>query len=234
MLFDAICLSAILFCAALLRFQSHPDVSCYFLLIERSIMPNFPGPYSVEFVYQALTREHSMELNCAAIGNPPPGTAVASITLATKGGGSIALQTGVQNFWNFYRLGHGVTSSLLEWRLWKYTTGTYEKAFVAGGTVTNPLGGAGSANAMRQAIASFRTASGGIMYVEWLEGNTALDTSVVLTPSGVGAYQQQVASYLLSSEGWAIGRDDSFPISALKFSQGQNEALWRKVNRPNS
>lgn len=197
-------------------------------------MANFPGPYAVEFKYQALTREHSAELNCAAIGNPPPGTPVASITLATRSGGSVALQTGVQNFWNFYRTGHGNTASLLEWALWKYTVGTYEKAYVAGGAVTNPLGSGGTATAARQAVASLRTANGGIMFVEWLEGIATEDSSIALIPSGVGAYYQSVAAYLLSSEGWAIGRDDSFPIAALKVSRGQNEAIWRKINRPNS
>lgn len=198
-------------------------------------MPNLPGPYSVEYSYQALTREHSLELNCAAIGSPPPGTPIGSISLATKGGGSILLQTAVQNFWNFYRGGHGTATSLLEWTLWKWTGSGLSKDFVASGTVTNPLGSAGTgAVATRQAIASFRTAAGGIMYVNWIEGASNADTKVALVPSGVGLYQQQVAAYLLSSEGWAIGRDDSFPIGALRFSQGQNEAVWRKVNRPNS
>src|SRR5215207_8975432 len=143
-------------------------------------MANMPGPYAVEYKYQAFTREHSAELNCVAIGSPAPGTPVASITLATRSGGSVALQTGVQNFWNFYRAGHGTASSLLEWILWKYTTGTYEKTYVAGGTVTNPLGSNASAFATRQGIASLRTGAGGIMFVEWIEGATNADTSATL------------------------------------------------------
>lgn len=197
-------------------------------------MANFPGPYAVEFKYQAATREHSAELNCAAIGNPPPGTPAASITLATRSGGSVALQTGVQNFWNFYRGGHATTNTLLEWSLWQYVTGTFEKVFVTGGSVTNPLGASGTPQATRQSIISLRTANGGVMFVEWLEGNTLADTTAALIPSGVGTYFQQVAAYLLSSEGWAIGRDDSFPIAALKTNHGQNEAIWRKVNRPST
>lgn len=197
-------------------------------------MPNFPGPFAVEFKYLALTREHSAELNCVAIGNPPPGTPVASITLATKSGGSVSLQTGVQNFWNFYRGGHGTATSLLEWILWRYTDASYEKTFIASGTVTNPLGAAGTAQPARQEIATMRSAGGGIMRIEWMEGIVTGDTQQALVPSGSGSYYQQVAAYLLSSEGWAIARDNGFPIAGLRRSLGQNEAIWRKINRPNA
>lgn len=197
-------------------------------------MANLPGPYSVEYRYQALTREHSLELNCAAIGNPPPGTAVGSISLATKSGGGVLLQTGVQNFWNFYRVGHGTTTSLLEWILWKWSGSGLAKDFVASGTVTNPLGSGTAAQPAAQAVASLRTAGGGIMYVNWIEGSATANSQIALIPSGAGAYYQQVAAYLLSSEGWAIGRDDAFPIGGLRASFGQNEAIWRKINRPNA
>lgn len=198
-------------------------------------MANWPGPYSVEFTYLALTREHSHELNCIAIGDPPPGTAIASITLATRSGGSVALQTAVQNYWNWYRQGHAVATALLSWTLWKYNIGTLEKTFVNAGTVTNPLGSAGTAVPFWQDIATFRTAGGNILNVTWMEGNSGgLNDSVVLVPNPLGNAYQKVASYLLSSEGWAFGRDDTWPIASLKRSSSQNEALWRKVNRPNA
>lgn len=198
-------------------------------------MANWPGPYAVEYTYVSALREHSCELNCIAIGDPAPGTAIGSITLATRSGGSVALQTGVQNFWNWYRQGHAVASSLLTWTLWKYNVGTLEKTFVNAGTVTNPLGSAGVAVAFGQDIATFRTAGGNILNVVWMEGNSGgLQNSVVLTPSAVGDAYQKVAAYVLSSEGWIFGRDDTWPIASLKRSSGQNEALWRKVNRPNA
>jgi hypothetical protein len=197
-------------------------------------MANWPGPYAIEFTYVALTREHSSELNCIAVGDPAPGTAIASISLATRSGGSVALQTGVQNYWNWYRIGHGNTSSLLSWTLWKYNVGTLEKTFVNAGTVTNPLGSGGTATPFWQDIITFRTAGGNILNVEWMEGVSVANNSVVLTPSAVGDVYQKTAAYLLSSEGWAFGRDDTWPIAALKRSSGQNEALWRKVNRPNA
>ena len=197
-------------------------------------MANLPGPYSVEYKYQALLREHSLELNCIAVGNPPPGTPIASISLATKSGGSILLQTAIQEFWNFYRQGHGNTTSLLEATLWKWPGTGAKKIFVASTTVTNPLGGGGTASAARQAVVSMRTAGGSRFYVNWLEGVSVLDTQIPLVPSGVGVYYQQVAAYLLSANGWVIGRDDSFPVNALRVSFGQNEAVWRRINRPNS
>lgn len=197
-------------------------------------MPNLPGPYSVEYRYQALTREHVLELNTIAVGNPPPGTAVASVTLATKSGGSVPLQTGVQNFWNFYRVGHAAATSLLEWVLWKWTFDGLSKDFVCSGTVTNPLGAGGTAQPARQTVASMRTAGGSHFFINWIEGISNNDTVFALVPSGAGAYYQQCAAYLLSSEGWVIGRDDSFPVAGLRVSNGQNEAVWRKINRPNA
>lgn len=197
-------------------------------------MPNFPGPFEVEYQYQTNVREHSLALNCIAIGDPAPGTAIGSISLATKSGGTVLLQTAVQNFWNFYRIRLPTAGTLIQWVLWKYTPETYEKTFITAGTVTNPLGASGTTIPLAQTIASLRSGNGGIMYINWLEGNVGGDTTVALIPSGAGAAEQQVAAYLLSSEGWAIARDDGFPIAGYKISRGQNEALWRKSNRPSS
>jgi hypothetical protein len=199
-----------------------------------NLMASWPGPYAVEFKYSVLTREHSHEVNCVAVGNPPPGTAIGSISLATRSNGTVLLQTAVQNYWNWYRGGHATSCSLLSWTLWKYTVGTLEKTFVNAGSVTNPTGATGTPIPAQQVVLSFRTAGGGIMNIEYMEGYDNRTSSTPFVANATGTYFEKVGAYVLSSEGWLFGRDDTWPIATLKISGGQNEALNRKITRPNA
>lgn len=192
-------------------------------------MANLPGPYQVDYEYQVDTLTHHKRFNCIVIGNPTVPTPVASLQLATKGGGNVSLQTGIDNYWNNARLGYSTTTSILSVTLWRFLPGTLNKDFIASVTVTNPLGnGGGSYSAAHQTTLTFRTAGGSIMKDVFIEDTSGLSTRIVLIPSGAGTYGQRAAAYWLSSEGWAIGADDTYPVSALRSSAGQNEAVFNK------
>jgi hypothetical protein len=195
---------------------------------------NFPGPYSVEYKYAVSngvqTLVHSLELSCAVIGNPAVGSVPGSIAVQTKSGASLALLTAVNDVWNIIRTGLNLTVATSQgWTLWKYQPNTLAKDFISAGTVTNPGGTAsGQAIVAGQQKLTFRSANGGIMQVNLLEGAIAGTAVTPLVPAGTGAWHVVLASYLLSSSGWVIARDDSYPVAALNVAFGQNEAVFNK------
>jgi hypothetical protein len=199
---------------------------------------NWPGPYSVEYKYVissgGVSMEHSLELNCAVIGSPAVGAVPGSIAVQTKSGASLALLTAVNDVWNIFRSGLGGSgvATGTGWTLWKYVPNSLAKDFITAGSMTNPLGSAaGQAVVAGQEKLTFRTANGGILQVNMLEGNTGGTAIIPLIPAGTGAWSVVMASYLLSSSGWVIARDDSFPVAALNRALGQNEAVFNKRYR---
>jgi hypothetical protein len=197
-------------------------------------MANFPGPYELEFVLSLATtpaREHVIRQNIALVGSPVAGTPFASITVQKQGGGTANLQTAADLLWSFHRLMHATIMTVVNVILWKYVTGTFAKDFVSSGTVATPSGVTGSAQEAQQHTLSFRTANGGIMKLVYLEGNVAGNSRLNLVPNTVGTNFQKVAAYVLSADNICLGRDDSYPVAALRESRGQNERVWRSIHR---
>ena len=193
---------------------------------------NLPGPYSVEYQYNisinSQTITHSLELSCAVIGAPAVGTVPGAISLQTRSGASLPLLTGVNDVWQIVRTGLNSVASCVGWTLWRYVPGTLAKDFITAGTVTNPLGTqSGTPTAAAQTKLTFRTAAGGILQTNLLEGAFSGNTKATLIPAGTGAWQVIYAAYLLSASGWVLGRDDSYPVAALNVSLSQNEALFK-------
>lgn len=198
---------------------------------------NFPGPYEVEYKYSvtinSLTIVHSLALSCAVIGNPAVGSVPGSIAVQTKSGASLALLTAVNDVWNIVRTGLSSSGvSCLSWTLWRYVPNTLAKDFITAGQVTNPAGTQGpAAVAAAQTKLTFRSANGGIFQTNLLESSNSNVTIGPLIPAGTGAWQVIYAAYALSSSGWMIARDDSYPVAALNVAFGQNEALFNKRYR---
>lgn len=198
---------------------------------------NFPGPYSVDYTYTvsiaSQVLEHHFEVNCAVIGSPAVGAVPGSIAVQTKSGASLALLTAVNDIWNIYRTGlNTVVSICTGWTLWRYEPDSLARDFITASTVTNPQGTqAGQAIPAGQQKLTFRTAEGGILQINQLEGAAGGTSIGPLVPAGTGTWDKVIASYLLSSSGWVIARDDSFPVAANKIALGQNEAVFRKRYR---
>jgi hypothetical protein len=203
---------------------------CYFMA------RNFPGPYAIEIKYSVTLREHSCMLNCVTIGDPAPGTPAASISLATKSAGSVLVQTAVDQFWLQFRKGlNGGSTNGIGWTLWKYAFESNDKTFISAGLITSPAGGNAAAVVPASYImVSLRSANGSTMKVEVLDSMTSsqAQTNVIPNPAAL-SYAEAVSAYLLSAQGWVLARDDGYPIAALRQSHGQNETVWKKINRPN-
>jgi hypothetical protein len=198
-------------------------------------MPNFPGPYELEFEINmgavVPARVHVIRANVAVVGSPSPGTLLSAITLQTAGGGTKTAQAAADQFWSFIRLNYAASVSVTEVRLWKYVSGTFAKDFISAGAVASPAGSSGATQTAQQDTLSFRSANGSVMKIVMLEAQLAGDTSVTLIPNAAGTPAQRIAAYILSADNVALARDDGFPVTALRRSLGQNERIWRKIYR---
>lgn len=197
---------------------------------------NLPGPNALEIHYVVKSRAHSLLLNCIAIGDPSPGTPAASVSLATKAGGAVLVNTAANDMWGIIRLSIQLSAGgTTGWTLWKYATGSDDKIFITAGSMTVLTGASATAttDASYQML-SMRTGNGGTMKIVVLDTiHNRNDQAIVVPNAAATTVPERLAAYLLSGTNWVIGRDDSYPVAALRQSYGQNETVWKKINRVN-
>lgn len=195
---------------------------------------NLPGPYEIEFSmngWVSPVRQHVFRVNCIAIGSPAPGTAPTAIDMQKMGGATAKLNVVANQIWEFVRLFYAASIVASGYTLWRYVTPTLAKDFISAGALTNPAcSGSAGANAA-QLTQTYRSGNGGIMKVVLLETNQSGDAQIALVPNGAGSASQRLAAYVMSADNVAIARDDAFPVAALRDSRGQNEQIWRLINR---
>jgi hypothetical protein len=114
--------------------------------------------------------------------------------------------------------------------LWKYVTENSRDFITAGEVVTTASAGLGII-ASQSHIQTFRCAGGAVMKHVFLEAQYDGDSQAALAPNPAGASSQRFAAWVLSSASPCIGLDNTFPVSPLKESLGENEKIWRKINR---
>jgi hypothetical protein len=197
-------------------------------------MPNSKiGQYQLEYRiegFTAPTRSHALRLWIIPSGSPAVGTPPASVTIQKLGGSTASLQAVADQAWSFFRLAYVTTVQAVSFSLWKFATET-ARDFVTAGALTTPAGAAGVTTIAGQTTLTFRHALGGIGKIVLLESNLSGDTRTALVPNGAGTPAQRIAAYIMSADSPMIALDNSFPVSPLRDSRGQNEAIWRMVYR---
>jgi hypothetical protein len=79
---------------------------------------------------------------------------------------------------------------------------------------------------------TFRSANGGVAKLVLLDVSFSGDTKSVVVPNSVGTTPQKLLAYFLSADSVMLAADDSYLVAGLYESRGQNEKIWRKINRP--
>ena len=195
---------------------------------------NKAGPYEIDFLITGFTapaREHRFRPSVVALGNPTAGTAATAIDIQKAGGGTAKLNVVANQIWEYIRLFYPSGISCTGYTLWKYVTGTDAKDYISAGTVTNPAGTGAAIVAAYQVVLTYRSALGGIMKQVLLETNQAAETRTVLVANAAGTPSQKLAAYVMSADNVIFARDDSYPITPLRQSFGQNERVWRLIYR---
>jgi len=194
---------------------------------------NYPGPYAFELFYIVTGLQHTFNVNCAAVGSPTPGTSLTTIDLQTIGGSTVKADTAISTLWGHIRpiFNTGVTVAGVNF--WKYPTpGSKARIFISALSASLPAGSSGGAtNPSHGLTMSFRTALGGILKLELLETVNTQQTITTLAANAAGTAYERIAAYAISTAGWMLAADDSFPIAPYHLSGGQDEATFKARNR---
>jgi hypothetical protein len=148
------------------------------------------------------------------------------------GGATADLATVANQAWSYFRLQWAASISATGYSLWKFVTEN-SRDYITGGTLTTPAGTGAGITIAAQTTLSFRHALGGIGKIVLLESTNTGDTQTALVANGAGSATQRLAAYVMSADGPMVALDNSFPVTPLRDSRGQNEAIWRKVYRGN-
>lgn len=191
------------------------------------------GQYRLEFPITGFTspvRQHVVGLWVAPTTTPASGTLPTDIDLQLLGGGTETLQAVALDYANRIRPLYDATIGISTFTLSRYAT-EFSKDFVTSGTVAPTASvGAGISIAVAQ-ILTFRHAGGGVGKHVFLETMFGGDAQINLIPNAAGNTIERYAAWVMSSASPVIALDNTFPVAPLKFSQGQNESVWRKVYR---
>lgn len=191
------------------------------------------GQYQIEYIvdgFTSPTRSHALRVYVAPTAPVSVGTVMADVDLQALGGGSVDAVVAANAFWEFIRpmYNNSISSSFAT--LWRYATNT-SRDFITATPLTNPLCTGGAPTAKQQDTLTFRTALGGLMKIVLLETNQSGDTRVPLVANPAGNVHQRLAAHIMSSSGVVVGIDNSFPVTPLRDSRGENEALQTKLRR---
>lgn len=190
---------------------------------------NFPGPYEVEITYVTNGRPHKLRISCSTVGTPTPGDAPSSITLGTRNSVGAALDTSVLAFVNVLKTQLATADSFTGYDFWKYAPTSFERTFITSGTLAVSGTAVVSSVVAQQNTYTFRTQEGGIFRLILLESVHGGDNRVVY--ASLTANQKLIVDNILAAGSWQLARDTSYPIVFLRQSNGQNEAVWRKIYR---
>lgn len=191
------------------------------------------GQYVLEFGLTGFTipvRSHVVRMWVSPTGTPAIGTPPASVTIQKLGGSTASLDVVANQAWSYLRQQWPAAIIATGYSLWRFATEN-SRDFVTGGLLATPTGNGASAVTASQCTLTFRHALGGIGKIVLLESSNGGDTQTTLVANAAGSTVQKLAAYIMSADSPMIALDNSFPITPLRDSRGQNEAIWRKVYR---
>lgn len=191
-------------------------------------MANSPvGQYQLEYDlsgFGAPVNSHKLRCNVMVTGAPVGGTPPASIDVMKKGGATATLQAVADQVWSYFRLLYPTVVSASSFTLWRWVTGT-ARDFVSAGILTTPAGTSGVATPSWQQTLTFRSGSGGIAKLVFIEANMSGNQRAALIPNAAGTAAQRVAAFALSADSPFQALDNAFIVAALRDSRGENEAI---------
>ncbi len=193
---------------------------------------NYPSPYVLQYTTTTQGIISKFKIACQVLNNPTPGTTFTDIEVTTKDGGSVFLWLGIETFLGLVKASFQAVTVFSGIELFKVQPNNAGLQFISAYDFSIS-GDSGQAwTPTHYSIFGFRTANGSTMRITYLEPANAGDSQ--LSYPDIPLWEQNMVDYVLSDDSWLYGADDSYPIAFLRRSQGQNEAIWRKRNRPNS
>lgn len=185
------------------------------------------GQYQLEydlFGFGAPVNSHKLRANVLTSGTPAIGTPPASVDILLKGGTTKTLQDVADQVWSFFRLMYPSSVNAASFTLWRWVTNN-ARDFVSAGNLATPLGSGAAAVTNWQATLTFRSGSGGIGKLVFIEPNQGGNLRAALTPNAAGTTPQRIAAFALSADSPFQALDNGFFVSSLRDNRGENEAI---------
>lgn len=197
-------------------------------------MPAIPGvrfelryPYVVPISSVSLDHVHTVRVNVES--EPSEGSDFADIGVVLKGGAIDDLDSYAQTYLGIINALYPTTADFLAPQLWRGLVGSDDMELIAVGDF-NALGTGGAAVSAHYAIATFRCFGGSILKLAYQECEYSANTTISF-PTGVTDFEA-IATHVTGATGGIISAQGAFPLVGNKLSGGQNEATWRRRNRP--
>lgn len=113
--------------------------------------------------------------------------------------------------------------------LWKYAAGSNDAIFLSAFAPTTQPTSGGTYTPAAESIFTARTALGHIVRFIEIEGRATGSAIIPWVADNAGNSTEKLAyDVTVASDSTIVDREGGFPISALRISNGQNEAVWRK------
>lgn len=191
-----------------------------------------PGPYIMELEYTVAGLTHKSTHNCDVASTPTVGDDFTLIELATKGGTPVTADVWIANLVTAIETAFSsATAEFVTATLWQYSEIDNSRMFVSEYALGIPGDSAVAYRPAGQLVFTWRTSQGGIVKYNLMEASYAANDVQALGGIASGPFAD-LRDLFLSAGSPVLGRDNGYPIAALRVSAGENEALWRKRFRP--
>lgn len=190
---------------------------------------NLPGPYEIEIDYTFNSITHLMRYNCTIQTEPTVGDDFSTVIADTRSGGTLALDTAIDNFIAVFKATVNDQCTIGGATLWKYATGTYDRTYKGVYSIAQVGTAAIAPDLASQMIFTFRTFNGGRMRANILEG---IGNGSTVTQYGqLSGAGLNFANHFLDDDCIFHARDNTFAALCLRALAGQNEALFKRRYR---
>jgi hypothetical protein len=189
------------------------------------------GPYTLQFPIIQTGLLHLQEFNCDVLGTPAVGDDPSDVTMRTRVGDGVDLETAATALWGVIRAMYNPSSLCSTYALFKRNVDNENRDFISGGSLSAPNGSsAGAAQLAHQTTLTYRTAGKGILKLVFIEDIWTQQIRLPLN-SGSAAEFGPINGYILGDDNIVMARNRTFPVAPLAATGGQNEKVFKRRYR---
>jgi hypothetical protein len=193
---------------------------------------NYPGPYEIRFtaVAAGFVEDHEFRMSLNLNADPAPGDDFDTIEVLNHDSTTDTLDITTEALLGLIVDIYNTNVAFPLVELWRYTAGTFDAFFISAYAPTADQGMAGGGiTPASQAILTFRSSNGGIAKLVFNEATITPGVAVPisLAPATILA----IALEFAGDHRPFVARDNGRPFAPLRYLPGQNERLWKQINR---
>lgn len=195
---------------------------------------NYPGPWEIRVNYNTvqsgITTLSQLRLSCDVDTPPAAGSPPADYDLKSRSGLFYNFSSYITALVALLRPLFHTTSNFTNAELWLYATGTYNAAFQTSVAIGLAGNSAVATQPYNQGIITFRSQNGGSARCVVMQ---PIYTRNVTDPYPfVPGEVTNLADELVHLHSPVLARDGGYLFQALNWMVGENEHLFKKVQRP--